>query len=164
MISWTDRPREVAYLLNPAFFAAAIAEVAKGYQDEAARAIDLPLLFVALPLVLHPDTRAALPRSVITRHNAWLEDHQELRIGFSERCRAVAPYVREAIVFGGQHGVLTVTDDGRLAVGAASRKARGLATASQDVAATLKAAKFIGRWLASAGPTNTVFALWGVRP
>ena len=164
MKPWMDRPREVAFLLNPAFCAAAVGEVAKGYQDEASGPIELPLLFVAIPLALHLETRAAFPRSIATRHNVWLESHQELRVGFTDRCRSIAPYVREAIVFGGQHGVFSVTTDGRLALSRASRRSVGRNPDSQDVAATMKAAKFVGRWLASAGPTNTVFALWGVRP
>jgi hypothetical protein len=164
MKPWMDRPREVAFLLNPAFCAAAVGEVAKGYQDEASGSIELPLLFVAIPLALHLETRAAFPRSIATRHNVWLESHQELRVGFADRCRSIAPYVREAIVFGGQHGVFSVTTDGRLTLSRASRRSVGRNPDSQDVAATMKAAKFVGRWLASAGPTNTVFALWGVRP
>ena len=164
MKPWTDRPREVAFLLNPAFFAAAVEEVAKGYQDEASGPIEVPLLFVAIPLALHLETRAAFPRSIATRHNAWLENHQELRVGFSDRCRSIAPYVREAIVFGGQHGVFSVTTDGRLALSRASRRSVRRSPGSQDVLAAMQAAKFVGRWLASAGPTNTVFALWGVRP
>lgn len=163
MKPWIERPREVAFLLNPAFCAAAVGEVAKGYQDEASGSIELPLLFIAIPLALHLETRAAFPRSIATRHNVWLESHQELRVGFSDRCRSIAPYVREAILFGGQHGLLSATSDGRLAVSKTSRRS-GRSPDSQDVAATLKAAKFVGRWLASAGPTNTVFALWGVRP
>ena len=97
--------------------------MAKGYQDEASGPIELPLLFVAIPLALHLETRAAFPRSIATRHDVWLESHQELRVGFSDRCRSIAPYVREAIVFGGQHGVFSVTTDGRLALGAGHRDA-----------------------------------------
>ena len=164
MKPWTERPREVAFLLNPAFCAAAVGEIAKGYQDGASAPIELPLLFVAVPIAMHRETREAFPRSIATRHNVWLESHQELRVGFSDRCRSMAPYVREAIVFGGQHGVFSITTDGRLEALKISRRSVVRAPDSQDVLATLKAARFVGRWLAFAGPTNTVFALWGVRP
>src|SRR5215472_13597980 len=114
MRDWSQRPPEVAHLINPAFCSLLLRECVRSYAKEALRPAEFSLLFIALPLVLHGDTRRSLPKTIATRHHAWLESHQSLRIGFAERCRALVPHVKEALVFGCRHRLLEITDDGHV--------------------------------------------------
>lgn len=160
MRAWSQRPFEVANLINPAFTGILCREFAKFFQKESGEPPDVLLFFVALPLTLHRETRLLLPTTVKTKHHVWLEAHPELRVGFAERCRATAPHVREAISFATGHGWLSVAPPHNLAAEKMALK-QGWKELGDNAAHT-KAAGFLGRWLAAAGPVPTIYALWGV--
>lgn len=167
MIDWRERPAEVAHLLNPAFIAALIARTAGGYQDEATAAIPFPLLFIAMPIVLHRKTREQLPRDTRTRMTTWLQRTPEARVGFATRAREVAPFIREGLSLGLSARALRVTPDGGVEPGPGISLQRLLVqrdNGTKDVNECLRRARFAGTWLARAGSPSTVFALWGVRP
>lgn len=163
MREWSERAPEIAHLINPAFCSLLLREFVRSYDREALRSPDASLLFIALPLVLHGDIRRALPATVATRHHVWLENRQPLRVGFGEACRALVPYVKEAVVFGCHHRILTVSNDGNVV--ATRRRLRSLPwTTMVEPLECVSAARFVGRWLAHAGPTATVYSLWGIKP
>ncbi len=168
MIDWRERPAEVAHLLNPAFIAAVMARVAAGYQDEAGGPVPFPLLFVAVPLILHRGTRERLPRNARTRMTTWLQSTPEARIGFAARSREIVPFVREGLTFGVAARGLRITPDGGVEVGSGISTRRTLSPtdgeSAEEVNECLRRATFTGKWLARAGSPSTVFALWGIRP
>ena len=123
MREWSERP-QVAHLINPAFCCLLLREFVRSYASEAGKPPDFSLLFIALPLVLHGDARRSLPKSMATRHHAWLESNQWLRIGFVERCRGLVAYVKQALLFGYRHGLLEVTSNGQISV--ARRRSRSI--------------------------------------
>lgn len=168
MIDWRERPTEIANLLNPAFIGAVVGRAAAGYQDEAGRAMPFPLLFVAVPLVLHRKTRERLPRDARTRMTSWLQHAPEVRVGFADRTRDVSPFVREGVSFGLAARGLRITPDGGIEAAAGMSLRRMVqeneGSGPTDVNECLRRATFIGRWLARAGSPSTVFALWGIRP
>lgn len=162
MRTWSERPPEVAHLINPAFGSLLLRDFVLSYANEAGQPADTSLIFIALPLVLYGDARRSLPKTIATRHHVWLESHQFLRIGFADRCRALVPYVKEALVFGCRYRLLEITDRGQIVgVRRASRPvAWGSAYESADC---LKAAALVGRWLAHAGQPSTLYSLWGLK-
>jgi hypothetical protein len=168
MMTWEERPAEVANLLNPAFIGAVVARAAAGYQDEAGRAMPFPLVFIAIPLVLHRGTRERLPRDARTRMTSWLQQTPEARVGFAERTRDVTPFVREGFSFALAARGIRITPDGGVEVGTGISVRRVLPEGDGDVVTDanecLRRATFIGKWLARAGTPSTVFALWGIRP
>jgi len=165
MTAWTARSREEAYLLNPSFCALIVWSSAVGYRGAGRGGMPYVLAFLSIPLALHKPTREALPRSVRTTMPAWIEANTYFRVGFAERARSLAPFVREALLFGALHGLLTFDDRQRIVPVGRPRGLPGyLREGTDEVNECVKKAKFIGKWLAASGSVETAMALWGVMP
>lgn len=165
MRPWSDRVREEAYLLNPAFSAANLAAAQSGYESVRGSGMAFPLMFMILPIVLHTPTRETLPTSIRTTMPAWLQDHAEARILFLERVRSLLPHTREALHFGLHHGLLTVDDEtGIRAAPTAAGIDKMLRSTTGEVHECALKARFLGRWFGSTGSPATAMALWGIRP
>jgi hypothetical protein len=121
------------------------------------------LAFLLLPIVLHKATRESLPLTIATKMHPWLQEHQEARVGFSQRCASVAAHTREAILFAARGTLLMFSQDGSLQV-PRLRLTRLPWPLDSESATCRQRARFVGRWLASAGDNATIFAMWGVRP
>lgn len=162
MLPWSERPTEVAHLLNPAFLAVLIRDAVKDYQktDRAAMSYSLP--FILLPLVLHRPTREQLPATTATTFHVWLEENAEVRIGFAERAKRLSPFVKEAIMFGLQRGVFQIDEAGDLTD---TRKQLRVFSGPEDAEhqQCRKQAKFVGRWFAKFDDPETIYTMWGVR-
>lgn len=165
MNSWTERSREEARLFNPGFLSLLVWSTTMGYKEATGDGLPYELAFVALPASLHKFTREALPRSPRTSLAAWLEENTYFRVGFAERAKGLAPFVREAVLFGSTHGLVGITEGGRL-VGSPrpSNLTRYVREATEEVRDCIKRAEFLGKWFGAAGTPTTVMALWGVAP
>ncbi|MBI2569833.1 MAG: hypothetical protein HYV63_22750 [Candidatus Schekmanbacteria bacterium] len=161
---WSERSPEEAALLNPALLAVILVRAVEGYRAEVGRGLPFELTFLVPPVVLVKATRERLPRQARTSLPAWLEDNPDVRLRFAETAVAMAPLVREAIVFGCSHGVLAL-DGAQVCAGKLDRSTTGLLRSTTDeVRDVVSRSSFVGRWYALAGATETVMALWGVRP
>jgi len=163
MQAWTERPTEIAHLLNPAFCALVLVHSVRGFLEETAEGLPYPLIFLVLPVVLHKPTRDALPTSVATKMHPWLENHQQVQVGFADRCASVIDHTREAMVFAVAHNLLQITNDARIKA-PEHRLRRPRWPPDSEPAVCLDKARFIGRWMARAGQTATLYAMWGIRP
>lgn len=162
MKAWDARPAEVAHLLNPAFCGLVLRNVVAGYRKEGGLEVDLALLFIALPLVLHAPSRRALPGTVSTRLHTWIESHADLKVGMAERTRSLVSYTKEALAFGCQHGLLHITSTGGVAATTDKKTKAPLPT--EEASAIVSAGYFAGRWLQPAGDSATVYTMFGLRP
>src|SRR5687768_8622007 len=162
MTSWSLRPPELAHLFNPAFAAVILREGASGYQQEDADGIPFGTCFLVLPLVLHKQTREALPRTIATHFHNWISEHRELRINFGLRTRAMVSATREGLLFAISRNLLSLTTD-RL-VPSQRKRPWSAWTAASEEGMCLDKALFLGRWLARSPDTATVMAALGVRP
>jgi hypothetical protein len=160
---WDERPAEIAHLFNPAFCALLVREGVLGFAEQYPNGMPYPLVFVLLPIVLHRATREALPKSIATKMHPWMEQHQEVRIGFTDRCAAITAYTREAIMFAAGSALIKISTEATLQ--APPLRLRRLSwPIGSESAICRQRARFVGRWLASAGDVATIFAMWGVRP
>lgn len=165
MTEWTARSREEAYLLNPSFCALIAWSSAVGYRGNGDAGMPYVLPFVAVPLILHKPTRQALPRSVRTSMPAWIEENTYFRVGFAERARSLAPFVRDSLLFGTVHCLLAFDDEHRIVPAPKPRTLSGyLREGTDEVKECVKKAEFIGKWMADSGSVETTMALWGVKP
>lgn len=165
MISWHERSIEERNLLNPGFCATLLWHGAQGYASERKTPMAIELSFLVLPFVLHLETRESLPRLVTTSLPTWLSDHPLVRTRLGERAAMLCPFTREALVFGGSHGLLSLSRDGvRANDGMKKRVDTALRTTSDEVRACAKRAEFLGKWLEKAGGPETVMTLLGVQP
>lgn len=165
MTAWAARAREEAALFNPGFCSVVLHEAARGYCAVRTGGMDYPLAFLVLPLVLHRPTRSAFPRDTRTSMAVWLDGNPDVRVGFVDRARAMAPIVREALIFAANHGLLRIESAHLVPDRALHRKTTFKREhATDEVSACLVRGEFVGKWMASAGKAATIFALWGVRP
>jgi hypothetical protein len=164
MKAWDERPAEIANLFNPAFCALLLREGAVGFAQREPTGIPYPLLFVLLPIVLHRATREKLPSSTATKMHPWIEEHQEAKIGFSQRCSAVSAFTREAVIFALGSGLVSISPNATIQAAPSFRLKRLTWPTDSESAACRQRARFVGRWFAAAGEPATIFAMWGVRP
>lgn len=162
---WTQRPSEEAILLNPVFLGTLIDRVATGYRGTAGAGLPWTLIYVALPTVLHYETRLALPSTTTTSMAAWTRANLLLVEGVTTRAPALRRTVREALLFALSHGLVARTAD-RLEPGGRARRGPTFPwrEPTNDYKACAQKATFFGRWCASAGTPATVFAFWGLKP
>lgn len=162
---WTERPTEVANLLNPAFTGAALRLAVAGYFGEAKAGMPFELAFLVLPFALHGATRSRLPRAVSTLLHTWLQENRDVVVQFPERTQSLVPFTREAIVFNCQRDVLALDDEGAIHPGEAKlKKVASYKTISNEIKEVLSRAEFVGRWFALSGSPVTILTLLGVRP
>ncbi len=162
---WSERPREEAHLINPAFCGAILTSSIAGYSSLETTGMPFPIAFIVLPTVLHKLTREAFPRSARTSLAAWLEEHGEVKIQFHERLVSLIPFVREALLFGMLHKWLVLTNVGRMqTTKTESDVQRFIRKSDGEAKGCLSRALFVGKWFAASGSVETVMALWGIRP
>lgn len=170
MTAWQDRTIEQRNLLNPAFCAVVVWHLADGYAKEATalevgqQALPFELAFVGASLVLRGQTRDQLPRTIRSSLATWVHDHPLERSAVAKGVVVLREPVREALLFGAQHQLLSL-DGRRIAAGELkSKKIKGYLSASSiEVRDCMRQAMFVGRWLCTAGAPTTVLALLGVQ-
>lgn len=164
--TWEARPVEEANLFNPAFCGALIIEFVKEYAKAKQSPVPIILPFCALPISLHPRTRAALPSTTVNSMYTWLERNQKLLVGYPARAKSLVPAVQEAMRFILDREAISVTDGGELSLG--EGKTGYTAASSQmltnDARECVSATRFLGRWFARAGTPSTIMSGWGIRP
>ncbi len=164
IIPWAERPIEQARLLNPAFLAALIWSCTEGYCSINEQGIPYPLLFIAMPVVLHKSTRTSLPRAISTSLAAWIGDNPSVHIHFLERATSLVPFIKEGVIFGVNGQLLNMSSSLILPRQPQIPRTRFLRESSDEVRDCMEKAKFVGRWFASSRDYTTVMALWGVMP
>lgn len=161
-VLWSDRPIEVANLLNPAFGAIVLRDAVIAYGKAADGSMPYAVTFLILPLALHPATRESLPKTTGALLHVWLEQNAALQADAVQRVRRMVPYTRESLVFGLQHRLLVL--DGGGGVVNARAKMKDPFPVGSDPAACRRAAKFLGSWFGKVPETSFLFSLWGMRP
>ncbi len=163
---WTRRPPEEANLFGPSFLCALSHEFLRDLTKDGREGASLFLLILALSTALHRSSRERLPYSTVTSLYAWVQENEDLLIGFASRAQNLTPYLKEAILFGLATKTITVDDAGNLRPG--ERRATFPKSFLDDTTAETKEiidrSKFMGRWLAKSGSETSVAAALGVRP
>lgn len=165
MRTWTARPKEEAYLLNPAFCCTTLAAAICGYANVKEEGVPFPLAFMFLPIVLHKPTRDRLPRDTRTTMAAWLQENSDARVLFYERLVSLKPHTKEAVQFGMLVDWIVPRDGGLLGTTLSESDVnRSIRKVAGEARECVMRAQFLGKWFAAAGATHTVMAFWGVRP
>ena len=165
MKMWLYRPKEEAYLFNPAFCCTTLSVAIQNYTSVREEGIPFPLAFMFLPIVLHKPTRESLPPNTRTSMAAWLQENSEARVLFYERLISLKPHTREAIQFGMLHDWIVLRSGGLLETTLNNAEVtRTTRTLSDEARECVMRARFVGKWFAEAGETHTAMAFWGIRP
>ena len=170
MTAWQERTIEQRNLLNPAFCAIAVWHLARGYRTESttlgapATSLPLELAFVGASLVLRGLTRDQLPRTITSSLATWVHDHPLERSAVAKGVIVLRDTVREALIFGAQHGMLSLNGRRIDTNDTQTKKINTYLRASSDeVRECMRQAVFVGRWQCKAGAPPTVLALFGVQ-
>lgn len=165
-VVWNSRAPEEAHLFNPAFLGSLSYEFVRAYGSKQNGSAPITLAAVALTISLHGGTRKRLPYSIITSLYEWLQNNEDLLIGFPERTTGLVPYILEATMFAMAQDVLAVEEGHDLRLG--TKKAHfpegftdDTTTETRDI---IDRTRFVGRWFAKSGSESSVLAAWGVRP
>lgn len=162
---WTKRPVEEANLLNPAFVALLIRQAADNHTKYEGLSLPWVLAYLVVPVALFAPARTALPGNTNTPMAAWTERHPDLRLMVARHAPALTPVVREAMLIGMRHNMLSLID-GRIVAGTLRRRVRGTPwrDPTDDFQSCTQKAAMLGRWFSRAGSPATILALWGLRP
>lgn len=164
--TWTRRPPEEANLFGPSFLCAISHEFLRDFTKDGRDGESLFLLIIALSFVLHRSSRERLPYSTVTSLYVWVQDNEDLLIGFASRAQNLTPYLKEAVLFGLATKTIAVGDSGNLRPGErhATFPKSFLDTTTAETTEIVDRSKFMGRWLAKSGSETSVAAALGVRP
>lgn len=166
MNSWNNRSKEVANLLNPAFCCVALTTSIINYSN--AKNIGMPVIlaYIILPVLLNDKSRNELPKRTNTSLASWLDDHFNIRLILQEMIIPYKPYVKESILFGLVHDWLFLTNTGELKSSLNKNKINKIIENNYkgDTKDFFIRSRFLGKWFALSGTTETVMALWGVKP
>ncbi len=167
MTAWLSRVSEERSLLNPAFCGTLLWRAARGHQADSSppSGMAFETAFLILPIILHRQMREALPRTVATSLPAWLTTLPLARSQIATRARLLVPFTKEALAFGGLHGLLTFSKGTVFAAEHwAPKVSPFLKESSEEVQECGNRADLLGRWFARAGSAETVMSILGIQP
>jgi len=165
MIAWLTRSPEERGLLNPSFCAVLLWQAAQGHMADSNAALPFEAAFLVLAMVLHRETRESLPRGVATSLAVWLQEKSLAPSRIADRSRALVSFTKEALNFGGLHGLLLLSPGVvRPNLDWEKKVTASIKASSDEVRFCAKRAEFVGRWFSRTGSAATVMALIGVRP
>ena len=161
---WDERSHEERTLLNPAFCAVLLWWACRGCASVRKEGMSFEEAFLVLPLVVQSKVRDALPRDTRTSLAVWLNRNPLAQGTVANSARAMVPFTRDAILWGGRRGLTGITAGWLTAdEGWHGRVNESLGEGSEETRLCARRASFVGRWLARAGSPATVLALLGVR-
>jgi Family of unknown function (DUF6521) len=159
---WEERPVTVAHLLNPAFCGEIIRRFATEYNKAKGLDMNLPyqLAFLVLPMVLHKTIRESLPKTTAKNFFTWIEENQSLKMTFPDLIRRTVPYTKESIMFLSMYKIIKFNKLGEIEVLEKSKSIKDI----NEVTECFKKADLIGKWLANAGSSQSIFTNLGIKP
>lgn len=164
--AWSERwAAEEANHFNPAYCGALIYEFARSYRNARRRPASFALVFCALPIALHPDTRERLPLTTGSGMFPWLEENRDVRIGFGIRARNLAPYVKEGVRYAMARKAVRLEEGGVIEIGPkrASFTTTAFEATTPEVRSTVQSVRMVARWFAGSGDAASILAGWGIR-
>lgn len=165
MTDWKYRTIEERALLNPAFCASLIWHFSAAGGGQQKRALTFTESFLVLPIVLPKNSRESLPRSTRTSLATWLDANPSFQATLATRCKAMAPFTKDALLFGGTRQLFYVSTEAIQANNEWKRRASAaMRKSSAETQSCLKKSAFLGSWFIETGSDNSVLALLGIRP
>jgi len=161
MKSWFERSPEVSYLLNPAFCARILYGAIASYKMECKRDFPFVLSYLALPIVLHKDTRQRI--KIATHMQVWLQRNPELLIGYAQRAKSLVPITSEAIEFLLQNGTVEFNGDSIIIIHPV-KPSKLKSISDEEMKECFNKAETVGKWFARNGTVENIYQSWGVRP
>lgn len=165
MKNWDARPRELAFLFNPAFCGECLLRYLEKYKEYDGQGSPYSLIFLVLPVVLHKDTRERINPQTRKGFHRWIQENAPARAGFGDRAEALVGFTQEALSFLAANGMITLERQGPGIVAAGSySRIPSTHFDNREISDIYRKSEILGRWYARAGGPVNVWSLWGVRP
>lgn len=163
---WELRPLEEASLFNPAFCGALVCEFIKAFSGQQKNGAPLTLTLVALSISLHGKSRARLPKTTSASFYQWVQNNEDILIGFAQRARSLKPYVLEAIRFGVSAEAIRCVEGQMLGLGKtpATYTPAKIQSETSETKLIVEQTRLLGRWFSKSGEEAFILSAFGVRP
>lgn len=145
---------------NPALGSALVWSFLAG-AGETDQALEFPLLFLPLPIVLSSLRTTLDHTNRRTGFYGWLERHPEVRVGLADRVERMQLITRRAVLYGARIQLITAGPDGGFrAAGALSETA--LSRSGPAVRHLFPLARRLGLWIGEVGAAREVMYALGL--
>ena len=149
--------------MNPAFCALLLGVFVESYINTANKFPDLPLIYVALPLLLSEEYIQQFEgTNKTTGLREWLSRNQNYDLDLSVRLNGCLNIVSEALQFGCFSGYLELKGNAQLSLGENILKKSKINKIDSELLKVVKCADRLGCWFAHAGSTKAVFDIMGL--
>lgn len=156
---WNKRPKEIAYLYNPAFCGQILYRAIQGYQNNFPY-MPYSLIFFVLPLILYNETFEDF--SLKKKHlSSWFQRKPELLNDFIDRVKNFELITRESILFLAKFDLISFEKDGFVLKSLSTKRVK---LKEKELLNYFNKAEKIGTFLANAGEPSNVYMILGVKP
>jgi hypothetical protein len=162
MKPWTQRPREVRNLFNPAFCGVVLIRGIKAYEEERGQGMPFSLALLLLPLCLQKESREIVRAGTRSYLLKIVEDNPHIVVAMATRTRSLLPYTFEALGFLMHLGSIKVTTDGWITTTPSC--VRSTPSGSDESKECQSAARILGKKFATVGDRVTIYTSFGIRP
>ena len=156
---WSERSKEIAYLLNPAFCGEILYKAIEGYQS-IYPIMPFSLIFLILPLMLYDKTFETFSMK-ISHLSRWIQSKPEILYGLEYRIKDYKQLTQEAILFLINQNAIVLCNGGFAVITQGKKKIQKNEKYLYHFSD--KAYKF-GIFLAKAGSPENVYMILGVMP
>ena len=160
MIKWNERPKEVAYLFNPAFCAQLLYVFAFSYNKQSGKNVPISLLFLTLPIVLNERDKKQITSR--TSFMNWVTDNSELLSSFAKGASSYVPFSKEAIELAFNCRLFSLDNDGFIKVSNCNYMFDY--SGRDEIRHYFKKAEYLGRMMAKMNSEVIIFSCLGVKP
>ena len=148
---------------NPAFCALMLREFVESYVQVDSRGVPLPLMLLPLPIVLSGELADTFDgTNSRTGLITWIGRHPEITIDLGRRIEATALFSREALLFALARRVLTVSQNGNIAIDNAGLKKKIRFPSAEPKGRLLSTVRTFGRWVGDVQSLETVLICLGL--
>ncbi len=149
--------------INPAFVAYLLVSFVRGFTEVNESGPELPLAYLALPLVLSGDLNSSFESTNRrTGLQEWLERNPQIEVDLAERLNSSMGFIADAVQLGCFSRILRLGQDARISLGEHALRKNLAAGLSEELARSVRHADRLGFWCAAAGSTKTVFDIMGL--
>lgn len=163
-LAWADRPPEEARNLNPAFCGELVSRTVGEFHKARQKPLSMAVAFLVLPLILHKQTRDALPGRANAAFATWVAEKGPLLTEAAGRVNRLRPVSREALLFAIRHQLLAIHEGGLVPGDKPIKLTSKPSPSTDDVDEARAAAGLIGRWFAGQASESSILQGLGVAP
>ncbi|WGS60302.1 three component ABC system middle component [Vibrio lentus] len=153
---------EVTELLNPAFCALIYASIVDGYNSKSKLKIPMYMPYVLMPVVLHKESRRAIPGTSRSKLHIWLQNEPQITIGLTDRINNLESYISRGSMILKSNNFMVLDENFRISL-KNKRKLQTMIKESEYISEYTNRARCLGNICGSFNSESTLLALLGVK-